>query len=191
MKTKTLAALVALACIGGTASAATNVHAWTDTDYGVYSDNLVLGPALSYHIVTLTNPGGDSGASATFDDAWTFTLSDPTNLDSYAATWQVKDTNISSATFSLFSGTPGSGTQVFSSAVDNAGESFSSTNLTPGAYYFEISGTYSTKYGYYEIDATANNAGGPSAVPEPANAALLFAGLGMVGLVAKRRRASR
>lgn len=189
MKTKTLATLIALACLAGGASAATNVHAWTDTSYGLHSDTLDLGPVESYHIVTLTNPGGE-GAAASFDDAWTFTLTSATDLDSYAATWQVKDTSIDDATFGLYSGAPGAGTLVFSSSVDNAGESFSSTNLAAGDYYFEISGSYTSKYGFYEIDATANAAVPPSVVPEPTNVALLLGGLGMMGLVA-RRRASR
>ena len=188
MKLKLLVAALALAGTGVTASAATNVHDWSDPSYGQHSDNLVLGPVESYHIVTLTNPAGDAGTTASFDDAWTFSLSAATDLDSYAATWQVKDTNVADATFALYAGTPGSGTLKFSSAVDNVGESFSSTDLAPGDYYFEIMGSYDTKYGFYEIDATANNAPPPAVVPEPANAALLIAGLDLMGLMARRRR---
>ncbi len=56
------------------------------------------------------------------------------------------------------------------------------TNLVAGNYFFAVEGTTSGKKGgSYSLEVTA--------VPEPANAALLVAGLCLVGTLAKRRKA--
>ncbi len=55
-------------------------------------------------------------------------------------------------------------------------------HLAAGNYFFAVEGrTAGTKGGQYSFDVTA-------AVPEPANAALLLAGLCLVGTLAKRRK---
>ena len=56
-------------------------------------------------------------------------------------------------------------------------------NLGAGTYTFELKGTFVQAKGTYTGYVSAQ------AVPEPAEAALLLAGLGLVGLVARRRKA--
>ncbi|MBP6899127.1 MAG: PEP-CTERM sorting domain-containing protein [Burkholderiaceae bacterium] len=57
--------------------------------------------------------------------------------------------------------------------------------FTPGSYFFEVTGAGAgTSGGRFAYTASA-----VSAVPEPETYALLFAGLGVVGFVARRRRA--
>jgi hypothetical protein len=59
--------------------------------------------------------------------------------------------------------------------------------LLPGVYTLTLTGTNSASQGSYAGNL-ALTPGLPLAVPEPETYAMLFAGLGMVGLVARRRR---
>ncbi|RZJ09795.1 MAG: PEP-CTERM sorting domain-containing protein [Rubrivivax sp.] len=66
----------------------------------------------------------------------------------------------------------------FSGPANQVTETFT---LGSGSYYYLVSGK--SKSGYYSLTSTA-----VAAVPEPETYALLAAGLGVIGFVARRRR---
>lgn len=88
--------------------------------------------------------------------------------------------------FSLYSGTPGSGTAVAlnigdSSVTSNYNYTFSAAGLSAGTYYLKLTGTTwgtnASYAGYLNI----------TPVPEPESYAMFLAGLGLMGAVARRR----
>jgi hypothetical protein len=60
--------------------------------------------------------------------------------------------------------------------------------LTPGVYTLTLSGTNSASIGSYAGNLAVTPGLPPNSVPEPESYALLIAGLGIVGLLARRRR---
>jgi len=174
-KTALISALLATA--GFSASAATT------TDWGV------LGPAGAEARAYTTSPG-------VVDDVYTFSLGDYSDVDStanyYTATSlsHVTTVNLDDATLSLYSGAYGAGTAVGSYAFGTSMTDYTFSGLTAGQYYFEVTGNATGTLGSdYYFNVVANAATPPlAAVPEPENAALLFAGLGMAGLAALRRK---
>ena len=65
-------------------------------------------------------------------------------------------------------------------SLGTAGSTF--TSLAAGDYFYKLLGTTAADTGGYTLKLTV------SAVPEPANIAMLLAGLGMMGFVARRRK---
>jgi hypothetical protein len=172
VKLKPALTLVALACVGASASAA-NV-----TDWGA------LGPVPAVAYITYHTPGP-------VDDIYTFTLSAPTDVDAYGKEFEARSVTMTGSTFTLFSGSYGSpgATQVGSPFAfsDVANETVFSA-LPTGSYYFEVMGTGALQGSAYDFEAFASTGTPPLTVPEPASAALLMAGVGVMTFLSRRRR---
>jgi len=188
MKLKTTLVLIALAFAGGAASAAT-VGQFTTLDNMVASDNPTIGPVgAAAH--------GDFQLAQAVDVVYNFNLADASDLFTYAKEFESLDVQLLPANFTLYSGTSAgnSGTAAamigttFSFAGGNA-VTTTYSNLAAGNYFFEVTGTATGVLGAdYDLNINANTPGGPlPGVPEPANVALLLAGLGLMGFMAKRR----
>ncbi len=172
MKLKHALTFAALACIGAGASAAT-------TDWGS------LGPTPDVAFVTYHTP-------APIDDVYAFSLDSVSDVDAYAAEFEARSVSMPGATFTLFSGTFGD------AGASQVGSAFTFSNtptehvyssLATGAYFFEVTGTSTGAGSAYDFEASANTpGGGASDAPEPGTAALMLAGLGMVGFISARRR---
>jgi hypothetical protein len=164
--------LIALACVGASANAA-------EYDWGA------LGPVASGGLYAFTDVQGP------VDDFFTFTLADVSDVDAYAKEFEARSVSLASATFTLFSGAVGSGTMVGTPFSFNATETENVyTALAAGTYYFEINGISALKGVAYDFEASADNGSPPLTVPEPADAALLVAGLGMLAFMGRRRNRS-
>jgi hypothetical protein len=174
MKLKHTLALAALACIGTAASAANT------TDWGP------LGPVADIAYVT------DHAANDPVDDVYSFSLTSTSDVDAYAEEFESRSVSLSGATFELFSGTFGAAD---ATAVGTP-FSFSNTatetvysSLATGAYFFEVKGSGGPSGSAYDFEAFEEEPGGSAGdVPEPASAALLLAGIGMMGFLGRRRR---
>ena len=174
MKLKHTLALAALACIGTAASAATT------TDWGP------LGPDADIAYVT------DHTGGSTTDDVYSFSLTSTSDVDAYAEEFESRSVSLSGATFALFSGTFGS------AGATAVGTPFSFSNtptetvyssLASGTYFFEVTGLGGPAGSAYDFEAFEEEPGSTAGdVPEPASAALLLAGIGMMGFLGRRRR---
>ena len=178
MKLHTSLALIALAASSASSFAA-GAAAPTVTAWGT------LGPVADVAYVTYHNHTPQA-----IDDVYTFNIGGTSNVDAYGEEFEARSVSMPGATFELFSGTYGSATATAVGApftFNNTATETMYTSLARGNYYFEVKGT-STKAGSaYDFEAYGNPSTGPSAVPEPENAALLLAGLGMMGFAAVRR----
>ena len=188
MKLNTTLVLIALAFAGGAASAAT-VGQFTTLDNMVASDNPTIGPVgAAAH--------GDFQLAQTVDVVYNFNLADASDLFTYAKEFEATNTSLNPATFTLFSGTS-DGTAATAGSMIGTTFSFAGgnavtttySNLAAGNYFFEVTGEATGVLGAdYDLNINANTPGGPlPGVPEPANVALLLAGLGLMGFMAKRR----
>lgn len=171
MKLKATLTLLALAALGTSASAANVV------DWGV------LGPVADVAYVTYHTDGP-------IDDVYTFSIGSNSDVDAYAEEFEARSVSMQNAQFTLYAGTYGD------PAATMVGSPYSFTNtatetvfaaLASGNYYFEVTGTSAMAGSAYDFEASANESGPPSAVPEPTNMALLLAGIGLMGFVARRR----
>lgn len=122
-----------------------------------------------------------------FADQFTFTTNGTTKLDlilTSTSTSALNGLNITG--FSLYKAGGAlavAGTQVQTGATDKW--TLGDANLAAGSYYVQVSGNVVSNAG----GAFAGN-GTISAVPEPEGYAMLFVGLGLIGLVKQRRKAA-
>ncbi|MBA5637706.1 FxDxF family PEP-CTERM protein [Duganella sp. LX20W] len=123
-----------------------------------------------------------------FADHFTFTTTGTTKLDlilTSTSTSALNGLNITG--FSLYKAGGAlavAGTQVQTGATDKW--TLGDANLAAGSYYVQVSGNVVSNTG----GAFAGN-GTISAVPEPEGYAMLFVGLGLIGLVKQRRKSAR
>ena len=189
MKLNSTLVALALALAGGAASAAT-VGVLYDAAGNPIANGADLGPDLYTAVQADIVPN----LTPSFDYVYNFALDSTTDLNVSANTY-LGPTVDGSAAFNLYTGTStgDSGTagalvgMTFSFGSTIANSSY--TNLGAGSYFFEITGSPSTPIGTaFNVTIQAPSDTGPlPAVPEPANVALLLAGLGLMGFLVKRR----
>lgn len=121
-----------------------------------------------------------------FNDAYNFNLADNEIVTANIQASNVQSYTLKNAELYLYEGTYTAGsslsgyTLLDKIAYTTAGSELIST-LDAGDYFYIVQGTTTGRLGgRYTFEVTA--------IPEPANAALLLAGLGLFGVVAKRRK---
>ena len=147
----------------------------------------IYGSVESDTFASLSNSG--SGPN-TFSD-WTIgtvTIGSTSDFSGYVWAYdaliagtgaKMKITNLASVTFTNTSVTNGNGT-----ILSTSGDSFSFKNVAAGTYSIQVSGTLGTanvQKALLGADYTI------TAVPEPESYAMLLAGLGLMGTIARRR----
>jgi PEP-CTERM motif-containing protein len=188
MKLNTTLVLIALAFAGSAASAAT-VGQFTTLDNMVASDNPTVGPVgAAAH--------GNFQAAAPIDDVYNFNIAADSDLFTYAKEFESLDVSMAPANFTLYSGTSTGDSGTTATMIGTTfsfagGDAVTTTysDLKAGNYFFEITGAAAGVLGAdYDLNINANTPGGPlPGVPEPANMALMLAGLGLMGFMVKRR----
>ncbi|MDN3921878.1 FxDxF family PEP-CTERM protein [Roseateles violae] len=116
-------------------------------------------------------------AVGSFLDTYKFTLTEQSTLAGALVA-----TGITFGSFGVYDET--GTTALFSAAFGGTTAKSGTWLLDPGTYVYAIGGLASASAGYVLTSATV----GVAAVPEPETYAMLLAGLGVVGFLARRRR---
>ena len=130
---------------------------------------------------------GNTPVAGLFLDTLTFTVTT-------AATFNGSITTVVNGTqdvdFTSIVVTPGalSFASVLGDPVEVWATSTAGFGLTPGVYTLTLTGTNSASVGSYAGNLAVTPGLPSTSVPEPESVAMLFAGLGIVGLLARRRR---
>ena len=127
------------------------------------------------------------GAGSTLSDTYTFTLAGMTTLSTTAISNEAATLGLDGGMVSLYQGDAGSGQFVSAFAFDNTSITSVLTPLAAGDYYFTVGGTVGADdvAGSYALTVEAAPV---TPVPEPQSVALMAAGLGALGFIARRRR---
>jgi hypothetical protein len=145
---------------------------------------LVNNEASIEHLLT----GGNAGS--TFSDRYNFSTAASGDLNALL-TPRAKNANsaLSITGFSLFDS---KGTFVAqSSTAANGGYLIDFDNLAAGNYYLQVNGALMSNAAVkYLANVSIGQKADGAAVPEPASAALMLAGLGLLGVTARRRKRS-
>ena len=126
-------------------------------------------------------------ASTTFDDVYSFTLAQASNLLAVAVSNDALTVfNIEGGTVSLFRNTDSdftNDTAISTFAFDQAATFKQWSALSAGDYYYRIAGNVTGSQGGTYVLSSAL-----MPIPEPETYALLLAGLGAVAFVSRRRK---
>jgi hypothetical protein len=133
-----------------------------------------------------------SNDGATFADRFTFSVSStagPQNLDAIVSSIsRTTDTGLDITGLSLYRATGdalvSSGTSLQSGAIDVW--TITSSSLAAGNYYLQVSGNLVSDQG-----ASFGGAVALAPVPEPETYGMMLGGLGVLGFLARRRKAAR
>jgi len=184
MKCNLKHAAVAIALAGVFGSAQAGTVSLGSTDFPV---NLGADP-------TAANSYSVTHANGSFTDVFTFSLSQVSDTVSSAVSLFLPGLNggpasynISNATLSLFSdpggdGLSGSNTQVASVNFGSSNGVLAVNNVAAGSYFWRVTGNADGTNGGVYLYASDT-----APVPEPGTYAMMLAGLGLLGFIAKRR----
>ncbi|TWI64352.1 putative secreted protein with PEP-CTERM sorting signal [Pseudoduganella lurida] len=177
MKTKQLAASLALACAALTTGAA------YAADVSTPSSTVDVAEGSAFFGRWVQGVAGDS-----FADRYAFTLTSSSNItaDLFSYT-NGPGTGLDITALGLYSadGTLVLGGTQIGDAATTSHWQLTTTNLAAASYYVQVSGNVLAQPAIYSGGVVS-----VSAVPEPATYGMLLGGLGLVGFMARRRKAA-